>query len=640
MKVAIIDDAYDPPAKNNLRTDEIEDFWEAIIRDEESKIKLNEISPGITSSEDISDETIIRLWQNRGKLGKLDSICDSELFVTTLQKIKDVDSLHKFLKELGLEVLTLGSKDDLNDNSVGLIFIDYYFESPGENNPGCIALEKVKKILKIRMTDPNKPFFVLMSAQEDVSQKIDQFCNNTKLLKGLFDFVPKSELNSKVMLYFKLKTLAIGMPARHKIQQFVDAIEISVNKAANDFTQKIRGLSLEDYINVQLLCLQPEGEPLGEYLLELFNTLLPNVAFENDPEVQKTRNSMDQLSLEPFIPAQRPPSLHLAEIYRISITQPINKEIRSHPRKKKDGTSGTLPYIQFGDLFINKNTKHMLMVANPSCDLSYSPGEKREGDPDYSVILVPGELKQLIDNRTESKSKIHITPLFELDGQLYRIDWEYEHLIVKKFSEIIGQLGKEGYTVSMRLRLPYALQLQQKITSNLTRVGLPEPPPIYESVDVESFYENDSGNLENLLDPIKDGGYIIHLKDNHQLVLTIESYQKIISSIGKVINVHENKLRICSAEKKDSHLRVNLASTIRRLKECKDNGGALLNNLEKQWDLPEEDKAKDVVQNLLCIYFNKELKELSDLKTPICLNIRNNKNTSKETKPAHLKCFA
>ncbi len=635
-KVAIIDDAYDPPTINSLRTGEIGDFWEAIVRDTEMVAKLNDLSPGIADGDDITNETISILWQNRGKLGKLDSVCDSVLFNTALQKLKDIESLNKHLKDLGLDVLTFGSRDNLDDKSISLIFIDYYFEPPGEGTPGAIALSKVKYILNLRTTDPNKPFFVLMSAREDVRQKIDQFCNDSKLLKGLFDFVPKAELNSKAILYLKLKTLAIGMPARHEIQRFIDAVEVSLNKTTGIFMEKIRGLSLEDYINIQLLCLQPDGEPLGEYILDLFKTLLPNIAFENDGEVQRTRKVLDQLELNPFIPFQRSPTINLAEIYRVSITQPINNEVRFHPRRSKTDTSPQLPYLQLGDLLIKKDQKEILMITSPNCDLAFSPGEKRKGDPDYTVILIPGKLKQLGAEKTDSESKIHFTPLFELDGRLFRVEWEYEHFVTKKLNEIMKLIDTEGYTLDTRLRLPYALEIQQIFATNLTRVGLPIPPPLYEYVDIETFCEGKSGKLEKLREPIKNGGYIIHLKSDHKLVLTVESFQQILSNIERVIDSYQNKLDQCSTEKKDNVKRNRLKAKIQNLHECKSNGGQFLVNLEKQWELPKNvDNVKDLIPNLLCIYINNNRLEGSDPpNTPICLNINYNIDKLKETKPS------
>jgi len=614
-KVAIIDDAYDLPTVDSFKANEIEDFWTTIERDDEMTGELQALCPNIKSGEDIDDEAIRKLWEQHEQLTKLGDPCNNILFATKLQQLSDLVQLRKHLEELSLEVMTLGSEAELQDTSVRLVFIDYYFEPPGDTSAGSVAVNKARAIYYQEPKASNKPFIVLMSAKEGVDLVADKFCNDSKLLKGLFDFVPKSDLRAKANLYIKLGTWAIGMPTRHKIQCFVDALQASVEVLADKFMQKVRGLGPEDYAYVQLLSLQEEGEQLGQYMLWLFGSLLPHIAFEANSEVQGARKVLDQLKFDQFLPSQRPPSIQLAEIYRIVLSEPTD-ELKPCTISEGEATPSThLSDLQFGDLLIKDASNEVWMVANAPCDLI------RASDPDRSILLIPGTL-QLLSEGIKDRERPR-TELFEFNGNQFRIVWDHKNLLSIHHGDIKDWAGKEGYSRTARLRLPFALQIQQKFATHLTRVGQPVPPPHYELVDVESYCEGEDGNYQALREPIQNGAFILPGKEGEQFVLTVECIQTLLPELDKVIQRHQCKLNsLTSKDKRSGDIRKGLNVKIQNLRACQVDSGTLLTIPEKPWKLPGLGKKRDLIGNLICVYRNATFDGPYGSNPPICLNIK------------------
>ena len=56
-EAVVIDDAYDPPVKDDLSV-EIAQFWAELIRDEGSRAELNTLKPEVTNEDDIDEELI------------------------------------------------------------------------------------------------------------------------------------------------------------------------------------------------------------------------------------------------------------------------------------------------------------------------------------------------------------------------------------------------------------------------------------------------------------------------------------------------------------------------------------------------------------------------------------------------------
>lgn len=610
-EVAIVDDAYDVPTLDSFRG-EIDDFWAEIERDEEMRNELKTLNLDIERSEDIDDAAIKILWEQREQLDKLKSPCDKTLFDNKLQQISEITGLCAYLEELGLNVIKLGTEDDVQELVAKLVFMDYYFEDRDDATAGQIALSKVKDILK-KAAGSDKPFIVLMSAKGDVTSLVDKFCDESGILKGLFDFVPKSKLNTKAMLYLKLSTWAIGMPIRYKIQHFVDALEKSVNDASKIFVQKVRRLGLEDYAYIQLLSLQEEGHPLGQYMLWLFGSLLSNIAFEANDNVQGVKKIVDKLRFGQFLPSQRPPSIQLAETYRIALSEPAN-ELKYHTVIEGETTPSThLPDLGFGDLLIKDASNKVWMVANGPCDLI------RPTDPNRSILLIPGTLRPLHERNADSENIR--TELFEHDNRQYCIVWDHKNFFSKRYGDIKDWIDTEGCSRIARLRFPFALQIQQKFATHLTRVEQPISPPIYEFVDVESYCEGEDGNCQILQEPIKDGAFITRLRKKDCVIFTTGCVEALFEAFDTVIEQYQRKISLLDTKERGYQTRkTRLQTKLQNLKGYRENY-EIFEIPKKEWQL---DKSKQITlkDRILCMYLNDTFDGPYASRPPICLNIK------------------
>ena len=191
----------------------------------------------------------------------------------------------------------------------------------------------------------------------------------------------------------------------------------------------------------------------------------------------------------------------------------------------------------------------------------------------------------------------------------------------KRHGDMKEWAEREGCSRTVRLRLPFALQIQQKFATHLTRIGQPVPPPHYELVDIESYYEGKDGNYQKLHDPIKNGAFIIHLKDKNSLVFTVECVEAILGEVDKVIERHERKIGSLNKDQADYQTKkTGLEANIKSLRACKEDC-EILTILEKPLLLNSKTK-RDLKPHALCLYINGTFDGPYDARTPICLNIR------------------
>lgn len=584
-KVAIIDDVYDALTKEYVANDVLNEFWDAIEEDAATLKALEDMFPGenFESSDDLSDEVLQGLWESRDKGNALSAFCmKQDIFKNRLQDIKHLDSLCEHMRSLGLDPQPYGADQEIPKEQIKIVFIDYYL---GGNNK---AINIIREFCQHGEEGAEKPFFVLMSYKGRSKTEIDFLCEESKLLKGLFDFVTKEDLSIKQKLLIKLETWLMGWSTRHIIQRFVDNVAQSLPAVNELFMKKIRGLSFEDYAYIQFLSLEKEEYPLGRYILWLYSSMFTSLAFEENDGVKAVTKEIDRLHYDQFLPTQTTSPLQLAEFYRIALSEPINQTNYSESE---------LPTLSFGDLLINANKFSVFLVANASCDLI------RQKDPDYSIILIPGKFIHLSQPYTYESTCC--TELFEFQGQPYRIVWDHKQVLTRSHRKIKELLTKGVYSHDQRLRLPYALQIQQAFTTHMSRIGLPVQPPISECVSVELWWVNKDGECQQLSDPFPEGAIIINLRNSVECVLTVSFLLYFWSEIKRV----SSKLTDEFSNIKINHTRLN-----KYVEEHE-----LLLPMLKPWELKEK---KAIINNFLTIYVNGSFEQIDKKKTPFCLNIK------------------
>ena len=529
-KVAIIDDAYNRPTVDDLK-DEISEFCADIIRKNPALAELRSIKASFANEDDIDEVLIGHLWDRalNDQLKALSEPCKRILFSTRLEGLAELAPFVTNLTDIGVIPILLGTNDDLPGEELKLFFLDFFLgPNPTPIGPGSVeraindtfdgtavepsiqaSIDKARQIL----TDFEDPFIVLMSSKDEVERVRDRFREEIDLIDGMFDYVTKIQLADKKDLYLRLGTSAIGLPVRHDIQRFVDSMAKSVKQASEDFISRMKSLSFEDYLYVYSLSLREEGHPLGDYMAGLYKSLLAHLV-HNDPDVIEAQGKLDGVDMGKYVPLKKSPSLHLADTYRRSLTEP--------------GVARETSHLRLGDLYV-KDTEDVLLVINAACDLLYSAqNPKRPFPADLSILLHPGSLKPIeeIVNR-----KWKVTHLFELDGNIFKIVWNHERVLTIRYGEAVKWLESEGYSKKARLIAAHALEIQQHFAATLTRVGMPVAPPFPRSITVQLFARREDGSLAKLGEDIQRAVVV----DKEGFRFTVEGFHAILDRVNEAM---------------------------------------------------------------------------------------------------------
>ena len=92
------------------------------------------------------------------------------------------------------------------------MFIDYFLGIRDDKESIEAAKSRVRGIYDSVQEPEDKPFIVLMSSKQEGEDDQDNSREAVKLVRGLFDFVPKARLRDRDSLSFYLPLWAVGFP--------------------------------------------------------------------------------------------------------------------------------------------------------------------------------------------------------------------------------------------------------------------------------------------------------------------------------------------------------------------------------------------------------------------------------------------
>lgn len=514
-QVAVIDDVFDGPKEIDV-LGELAGFFPAVERadDEEALCILRERFK-VEAASDVTVATAQSLWEDFANLHPILKDNAERLLGEFLRRKRDLDLVCTHLKTLGLEVFPFGDPQGdpmrLPPDSVPLVFLDYSL-TPGEGKISDASEWCARQLCE---RGEKRPFLVLISDHPDAPSQECKFREDTQRLSGTFAFVAKDVAKNEGAFCLHLATWGVGHPARRRIQEFVDSVTLSMDETIGAFTDALRDLTVQDYSVIQRICLEEDGQPLGEYMLGLFTGLLSH-EFQKNSQIQDSRKALDQLVFETVLVSSTAPRPQLARMYRMALTEPVVGDVGPHPHEKpvseilyssaenavdvvadKTDSQTLPPLLSLGDMFIKSADDPLLMVINAACDLSFSPTSKgRKADLEQPIFLIPGEMAPL--RNAHSIAGREVTELFEHEEAAYRILWDYRHVRAIPLRDFGKDIIDQDYHRVARLALPYALKIQRRWTSHLDRVGLPAPPPMFEEADVHVWTRNVKDSWQNI----------------------------------------------------------------------------------------------------------------------------------------------
>ncbi len=539
----IVDDAFDDvPIAADLAMDE--EAWAIFMDDINTDIDVVEEAFPEYREKDAnelrsSDYFVKAMYELREKLRP-------ELWNTLFEgyerdRAADRDFLNKLgerLSAAGLQVTTAGRNlpDDVHECSI--IFADLFLGAAQQDFDVDKSIRRLGELMAGRESAP--PAVVLMSRSPRLQDKKERFRDDAKMVGALFRVYRKQDLLEGSTVETILERLATHHADAVRVAAFLAAWEAGLGGAASEFMKLMRRLDLSDYSKIREVLLDVEGQPLGSYMLDVFDRVLQHEIEGHAATISAAQelNAIDPSKYPaPYIAG----SSDLQDLVARSLWQ--NAE-----RLKVTGNTAGMP-VSFGDVLVRRSRldpaapaavpadqPDVLVVLTPACDLVRNPDKRR-------VLLVGGTLKALDTKTWRYKTKGVTTPIVQFPDQpRMSIEWDLDDQRMLKRDELGDLIRVEGaYSVGLRLRESNALELQQRMLSEMGRVGLLSKMPFTFPVEVRMFTTDGDGKPKALELPIttRDGGVCITGRDAAgddltQLALTESSVDEILNLIPKM----------------------------------------------------------------------------------------------------------
>lgn len=513
IRAAVIDDAFDKIKQGDIEMENFRGFMQIARQDvsyQQASKALNFPSLDFDEIEDDSTDYLNFLnflWNERNYSEEFKQLLNGRLFQKKFQKIGALDKICDNLMQLGIVVKQIGSDlseriDDFSRHEYNLVFIDYYLGESEDESAIQKAIDNIK-LIHSKYPIGKKPATVLMSSVH-IEAKALEFYERAQIMARP-RFFHKSDLQNNYLIKLIAGILKKEFKSKDQLEKYGQEITEAADRAFNTFKERISKLSVEDFIFIQNTVLQTDKQPLGEYLEWLFGAFWGHVLFEQ----KNLRQQAEQISafyIEERPVLHQPPSEIVGEMYMSALFDSNLKDIEPHPAFKVNSTDedfekpvNFLPYLHLGDLFVSEFHDEVWIVMNPQCDL------ERNVPKDRSIFLLPGKLvpigKQPVDNES-----ILRTEFFKFNNKCFRIVWDTKATLSKPIKDLVEWKKMQAVERLFKLRLPFAIELQQALVSTLSRVGLPVPPPLTQplKIEVAQWSESDK-NYKIILE--SDGDY-------------------------------------------------------------------------------------------------------------------------------------
>ncbi|WFE75249.1 hypothetical protein [Roseinatronobacter sp. S2] len=319
-----------------------------------------------------------------------------------------------------------------------------------------------------------------------------------------------------------------------KIAKLLHVWDEGLIGARTRFMESVRKLDLTDYAQIRDLLLNFEGQPLGSYLIDVFDRVLQH-EIERDSDLIAAAADVNTVNLERYLAPNISGSPDLQElVYRTIYHNPERLNVK--------GDDGDLP-ISFGDLLVDKRVFEessnltlpfdVMVVLTAACDLV------RNG-VDH-ILLLQGKLKPLEPTAWSYDNKAIRTPIISFtDGRRFGISWTIKAVTGWSREDVKVHLSDDGgFIKHARLRESVALELQQKMLSNLGRVGQIAPMPACFPVAIQLYRPNTDGEwIELASELLSSRGGVIFVgrdddsKPNARLVIA----EDVCEEIAMLIN--------------------------------------------------------------------------------------------------------
>ncbi|WP_165970802.1 hypothetical protein [Xanthomonas oryzae] len=416
------------------------------------------------------------------------------------------------------------------------MFIDLFLGAAQQSADMRRSIEVIKDLIKDRRAAP--PLVILMSSSDVLEENKVPFRDCAGLLGAMFRVHSKRDLLAPGGVERVLERLALHKEDGQRVANFIHQLDIGFDDAKHRFLTVARRLDLSDYVHIRELLLSREGQPIGSYMLDVFDRVLQY-------EIEANQGTIDAAQSLNEIDRERYPVAHVAGT---PDTQDlVNRTIWQHRARLKVASTVAGVSVSFGDLLLKKelltgadasaDNLEALLVVTPSCDLMREDGAR-------TVLLMTGALLKLshtdwIYGDAKARTPIVILP----DGSRMWVKWDLKHPQTFTLAQLAKMLDPAGGTLSiaMRFREGQALELQQLMLADLGRVGVMAKMPATFPVQVRASYLASDGQLQAFNLPMLDakGAVCYSGQDANadvitKLVLSEEAVDEILLAVSEL----------------------------------------------------------------------------------------------------------
>lgn len=442
------------------------------------------------------------------------------------------------LTAVGLSVRTTGRAVPADARECKIVFADLFLGASQSDFDVGKSIEWLRQFMAGRESAP--PAVVLMSRSPRLQDKKERFRDDAKMVGALFRVYRKQDLLEGSTVETVVERLATHYADAVRVAAFLAAWESGLKGAATEFMRVVRRLDLADYTKIREVLLEVEGQPLGSYMLDVFDRVLQHEIEGHPPTITAAQelNAIDPSKYPtPYIAG----STDLQELVARSLWQ--------HPERLRVTANTAGMPVSFGDVLVRRSRldpaaagepppdqPDALIVLTPACDLVRKEGKRR-------VLLVGGTLEPLDSKTWRYKTPGVATPIVQFPGQFrMSIGWQLDDQRMLTGDELGALIAPTGsYLIALRLRESNALELQQRMLADMGRVGLISKMPFTFPVEVSMLTTGVDGSSKTLELPITsaEGGVCITGRgqdgeDLTRLILTEASVDEVLNVIPRI----------------------------------------------------------------------------------------------------------
>ena len=534
----VVDDAYDEhPIADDLSAAPWNSFFDDLSDEQEKKLQEHLGAHYDDSSVEQlmhSDRFVKALWQLQAEIAPA-----KEIFTlyqeTQARKRAVLEPLIALLRdELGMTCHPVGRDAPLEELNGQVIFLDLYMGFVERKEAIQQSAAKVRALIGANPTSP--PSVILLSASSEIRELAPGLRDDAEILGCQFRWIPKSLLKDPAAVAENIYDLVTSHADAVTLNGFILSWQKALDLSKTKFMRSIRSLDLADYANVKALILESEGEPLGDYVLDIYDLHL-HALLEGDAALAESAKNLTTIDwANKYPPAQFMPSSQLNSIMDGALfhnqvrtdsyfaddsarvprfgevilgpkiafaTANAETELLEGAAADKvdepapEADSRTVPFTETNLTSQAKETKstgtegidrYAYVVLSQACDLQHCETDR--------LLLLRGEVRKYSWNQHD-RSALMRTPIMRVDENEYCVDWETVTPETWLLSSLEEKL-KAGYRRARTFRMPFALQIQQAFIGRLGRVGTLAALPTRFAVGVKIFMKS-SGNTAKLL---------------------------------------------------------------------------------------------------------------------------------------------